>query len=270
MKRIGNLKEKICTLSNIYLADENARKNKTKRYGIQKHDQNRDEENAKLLKDFKDLTYKTSQYTTFKIYEPKERLIYRLPYYPDRIAHHAIMNITEEIWRKTFVKNTYSSIRGIGIHKCAKDLYKDLQNDVEGTTYCLKIDVRKFYPSLDHDILYNIIQKKIKDKWLLKLLKGIIYSADGVPIGNYLSQFFANLYLAYFDHWIKEDVKCKHYFRYADDIVILDSNKRHLRNILIAIKFYFHYVLQLKLKPNYQIFPVESRGVDFVGYVFRH
>lgn len=150
------------------------------------------------------------------------------------------MNITEEIWRKTFVKNTYSSIRGRGIHKCVKDLYKDLQSDIEGTTYCLKIDVHKFYPSLDHDILYSIIQKKIKDRWLLKLLKGIIDSADGVPIGNYLSQFFANLYLTYFDHWIKEDVKCKHYFRYADDIVILDSNKQHLRNILIAIKFYFH------------------------------
>lgn len=180
------------------------------------------------------------------------------------------MNITEEIWRKTFVKNTYSSIRGRGIHKCVKDLYKDLQSDIEGTTYCLKIDVHKFYPSLDHDILYSIIQKKIKDRWLLKLLKGIIDSADGVPIGNYLSQFFANLYLTYFDHWIKEDVKCKHYFRYADDIVILDSNKQHLRNILIAIKFYFHQVLKLKLKPNYQIFPVESRGIDFVGYVFRH
>ena len=70
-------------------------------------------------------------------------------------------------------------------------------------------------------------------------MKGIIDSAEGVPIGNYLSQFFANLYLAYFDHWIKEDVKCKYYYRYADDIVILGNNKDHLKNILIAIKFYF-------------------------------
>lgn len=176
----------------------------------------------------------------------------------------------EGIWRKIFIKNTYSSIRGRGIHKCAKDLYKDLQNNVEETQYCLKLDIRKFYPSLDHEILYQIIQKKIKDKWLLKLLKGIIDSAKGVPIGNYLSQFFANLYLTYFDHWIKEDVRCKYYYRYADDIVILDNNKDHLRNILIAIKFYFHSILKLELKPNYQIFPVEDRGVDFVGYVFRH
>lgn len=176
----------------------------------------------------------------------------------------------ESIWRKVFIKNTYSSIRGRGIHKCVKDLYKDLHNNVEETQYCLKLDIRKFYPSIDHEILYSIIQKKIKDKWLLTLLKGIIDSAEGVPIGNYLSQFFANLYLTYFDHWIKEEVKCKYYYRYADDIVILDSDKSRLRNILITIKFYFHNILKLKLKPNYQIFPIEKRGIDFVGYIFRH
>lgn len=176
----------------------------------------------------------------------------------------------ESIWRKVFIKNTYSSIRGRGIHKCAKDLYKDLHNNVEETRYCLKLDIRKFYPSIDHEILYSIIQKKVKDKWLLTLLKGIIDSAEGVPIGNYLSQFFANLYLTYFDHWIKEEVKCKYYYRYADDIVILGSDKAKLRNILIAIKFYFHNVLKLQLKPNYQVFQTEKRGIDFVGYVFRH
>lgn len=176
----------------------------------------------------------------------------------------------ESIWRKIFIKNTYSSIRGRGIHKCVKDLRKDLQNNAEETQYCLKLDIRKFYPSLDHEILYSIIQRKIKDKWLLKLLKEIIDSAKGVPIGNYLSQFFANLYLTYFDHWIKEEVKCKYYYRYADDIVILDNNKSRLRNILIAIKFYFHNILKLQIKPNYQIFPIEKRGIDFVGYVFRH
>ena len=176
----------------------------------------------------------------------------------------------ESIWRKVFIKNTYSSIRGRGIHKCVKDLYKDLHNNVEETQYCLKLDIRKFYPSIDHEILYSIIQKKIKDKWLLTLLKGIIDSAEGVPIGNYLSQFFANLYLTYFDHWIKEEVKCKYYYRYADDIVILDSDKSRLRNILIAIKFYFHNILKLQIKPNYQVFPIEKRGIDFVGYIFRH
>lgn len=108
-----------------------------------------------------------------------------------------------------------------------------------------------------HEQVYDIIKRKIKDKSLLILLIGIIYSADGVPIGNYLSQFFANLYLAYFDHWVKEELKCKFYFKYADDIVILSSDKDFLRRVLIAIKMYLKEVLNLRLKSNYQIFPVE-------------
>lgn len=82
-------------------------------------------------------------------------------------------------------------------------------------------------------------------------MKEIIYSAKGVPIGNYLSQFFANLYLTYFDHWIKEELKCKYYFRYADDIVILGNDKNYLRNVLVSIKLYLKQVLNLELKPNY-------------------
>ena len=127
------------------------------RWGILKHDKHCEKENLKLAETLRNLTYKTSKYSTFKIYEPKERLIFRLPYYPDRITHHAIMNIMEGIWKRVFIKNTYSSIRGRGIHKCANDLYKDLQNNVQKTRYCLKLDVRKFYPSIDHDILYSII-----------------------------------------------------------------------------------------------------------------
>lgn len=114
-----------------------------------------------------------------------------------------------------------------------------------------------------YDILCDIIKRKIKDKSLLILLIGIIYSADGVPIGNYLSQFFANLYLAYFDHWVKEELKCKFYFRYADDIVILSSDKNFLRTVLIAIKMYLKEV-KIKL-PN-----IPSRCIDFVGYRFYH
>lgn len=270
MKRIGNIYHKVYDLKNIELADDNARKHKKHTFGIQRHDKNRDIENMILSDDLENLTYKTSPYSTFTIYEPKERLIFRLPYYPDRITHHAIMNVMESIWTKIFVKGTYSCIKNRGIIKVLKDLKKDLSDYRNDTTYCLKMDIRKFYPSIDHDILYEITQKKLKDPELLTLLKEIINSADGVPIGNYLSQFFANLYLAYFDHWVKEELKCKFYYRYADDVVILDGDKNHLRNILLAIKIYLKYVLKLELKPNYQIFPVDDRGIDFVGYKFYH
>lgn len=180
------------------------------------------------------------------------------------------MNIMEPIWVNIFIRQTYSSIRNRGIHLVEYDLKKALTKNPDRTKYCLKMNIKKFYPSINHDILFEIIQKKIKDKKLLQLLKEIIYSAKGVPIGNYLSQFFANLYLTYFDHWVKEELKCKYYFRYADDIVILGDDKNYLRNVLLSIKLYLRQVLNLELKQNYQIFPVEDRGIDFVGYKFYH
>ena len=175
------------------------------------------------------------------------------------------MNIMEPIWTSIFIDQTYSSIRNRGIHKVEYDLFKVLQKYPDETKYCLKMDIRKFYPS--HDILYEMLQKKIKDKKLLSLLKEIIYSAKGVPIGNYLSQFFANLYLTYFDHWIKEELKCKYYFRYADDIVILGNDKNYLRNVLVSIKLYLKQVLNLELKPNYQIFPVEEQILQVTNFI---
>ena len=187
MKRLNNLFDKICTIENIEEADRKARKNKGIRYGILKHDLHPEKDNAELLESLLNGTYKTSEYSTFKIYEPKERLIYRLPYYPDRIVHHAIMNIMEPIWKSIFIKQTYSSIKNRGIHACAKDVRFALDNFPKETKYCLKLDIHKFYPSIDHKILKKIIRIKIKDNRLLKLLDDIIDSAPGVPIGNYLS-----------------------------------------------------------------------------------
>lgn len=270
MKRINNLFPQIYDHDNIDLADRKARKCKKNTYGVKKHDENREQENLQIHENIKNGTYKTSGYSTFKIYEPKERIIFRLPYNPDRIVHHAVMNILEPIWVKTFTRDTYSCIKNRGIHALAQQLRKDLDADPQGTLYCLKMDIKKFYPSINHAVLKRILKKKIKDKKLLKLLGEVIDSADGVPIGNYLSQFFANLYMAYFDHWVKEELKVKYYYRYADDIVILSDNKNQLRSWLVAIKLYLTHELQLKLKDNYQIFPVNSRGIDFVGYVFYH
>lgn len=215
MKRYSGLHDKLCTIENIEVADDNARKNKNKKYGINKHDKNRQYENEDLVDKLFNLKYKTSKYSLYKIYEPKERIIYRLPYYPDRIAHHAIMNVVKDIWTKSFIHNTYSCIEGRGIHLCANNLKRDLRKYYNETKYCLK----------------ECIRKKIKDKDFLIILDEIIDSTDnvrdisskltnkigiGVPIGNYLSQYFANLYLSELDHLCKEELKCKFYYRYAD------------------------------------------------------
>ena len=110
MKRIGGLYEQICSLDNLRLADEKARKHKAHSYGVQQHDKNRDANILRLRDMLLSQTYKTSEYDVFKIYEPKERLIFRLPYFPDRITHHAIMNILEPIWVSVFTSDTYSCI----------------------------------------------------------------------------------------------------------------------------------------------------------------
>jgi retron-type reverse transcriptase len=270
MKRIGNLYECIISVENLLLADEKARRGKKSTYGVLKHDRNRDENILNLHEALKNKTFQTSEYHVFTIREPKEREIHQLPYYPDRIVHHAIMNVMEPIWVSIFTKDTYSCIKGRGIHAAAERLKRQLKNDVENTAYCLKIDVRKFYPSVDHDILKSIIRRKIKDADLLWLLDSIIDSAPGVPIGNYLSQFFANLYLSYFDHYVKEVLKVKYYYRYADDMVFLSPSKADLHALLIEINHYLHENLRLDLKGNYQVFPTAKRGIDFVGYRFFH
>ena len=122
MKRVNNLYPSIYAADNIELADKKARKCKRTRYGVRKHDQNKEIDNYALHLSLLNENYKTSKYTTYKIYEPKERIIFRLPYYPDRIAHHAIMNIMEPIWTKIFTRDTYSCIKGRGIHALVKKL----------------------------------------------------------------------------------------------------------------------------------------------------
>jgi RNA-directed DNA polymerase len=269
MKRIGNVFKDICDINNLQLADSKARRGKRNTRGVIKHDNEQDLNILKIHDSLINKTFKTSDYTTFKIFEPKERVISSLPYYPDRIVHHAIMNVLEPIFVSMFTADTYSCIKGRGIHGAANNVKIALQ-DIDNTKYCLKLDVKKFYPSINHNVLKTILRRKFKDKDLLWLLDEIIDSTDGVPIGNYTSQYFANLYLTPFDHWIKEVKGVKNYFRYADDIVIFSSNKEDLHKLLGEIREYFETKLALTIKDNYQIFLVAARGVDFVGYVFYH
>lgn len=269
MKRIGSIYEQIISLDNLRLADLKASKGKSAQYGVIWHRKNQEANLVLLQQMLADRTYQTSPYITFKIYEPKEREIFRLPYFPDRITHHAVMNVLEPIFLSMFTADTYSCIKGRGIHKAARNLRKAL-NDEKNTTYCLKLDIKKFYPSVNHDVLKKLIRRKFKDEDLLWLLDSVIDSAAGLPIGNYLSQFLANYYLTWFDHWLKETMQMKYYFRYADDIVILSDSKEQLHELLSEIRIYLSVNLKLTVKENYQVFPVQARGIDFVGYKFYH
>ena len=157
---------------------------------------------------------------------------------------------------KGFIVDTYSSIKGRGIHKGLARVKKALRRN-KNLKYCLKLDIRKFYPSIDKDILKKLLEKKIKDRKLLDLLFEIIDSYnDGVPIGNYTSQYFGNFYLSGLDHFIKEHRHVKGYFRYCDDIVLLGETKKELWEIFNDIRHYVEIELNLHIKPNYQVFPI--------------
>ncbi len=260
-------------MDNLILADKNARKGKQHSYGVMLFDKHREDNFNKLHDALLVGKYHTSKYSTFTIYEPKERLIYRLPYFPDRIMHHAIMNIMCGKWVKTMTNDTYACIKGRGIHKCANKIKHDLYKNKDNKMYCLKMDIRKFYPSINHDELKKVIRFKIKDNRLLSLLDEIIDSTDGVPIGNYLSQFFANIFLSDIDHKIKERLHIKYYYRYADDMVVISDSKDKLHEIKDFIDNELNN-RKLKLKDNWQIFPIAKnkkdigRGIDFIGYIF--
>lgn len=257
----------MCSKENLFLAEKNARKGKKCQYGVKVFDKNKEANIETLHLMLKNQTYRTSAYTTFKIYEPKERIVYRLPYFPDRIAQHAAMNLLKPIFVSTFTSDTYSCIEGRGIHSAVNKL-KIALKDTGGTNYCLKLDLKKFYPNVHHEILKSLLRRKIKDRRFLQMLDEIIDSAPGLPIGNYLSQYFANFYLTYFDHWIKETMRVKYYFRYADDMIILSGSKEELHKLLSEIRAYLNEELKLTIKENYQIFPVAIRGIDVLGYVF--
>lgn len=270
MKRIGYLYEQVCSMDNLKLAHQNARKNKTWYKEVKMVDSNPEYYLKLLQESLINHTYKTSQYQTFiKKENGKERLIYKLPYFPDRVCQWAILQVIEPILLKYFTTNTYSAIPERGTHKCLYKVINAIQNDVYGCQYCLKIDAKKYYPSINHDILKSLYARLFKDKELLDLIYEIIDSTDGdigIPIGNYLSQYSGNLYLTPLDHWLKEDKHIKYLFRYMDDIVIFGNSKEELHKLRVEMSLFMQSKLKIQMKDNYQVFPTYVRGVDFVGY----
>ncbi len=262
----------MCSMENLILAQGRARKCKSNQYGVKAFD--RDPKNKLLLLQqmLLNKTYRTSAYKTFVISDPKRREIFALPFWPDRVCHHLVMLPLEKLFVSTFTADTYSCIKGKGIHPCSFKIREYLK-DKEGTRYCLQLDIKQFYASVNHDILKALLRKKIKDPDLLWLLDEIIDSAPGVPIGNYLSQYFANFYLTYFDHWVKEVLDVKYYVRYADDMIVLHSSKQYLHEILYKFRQYLRNELKLEIKENYQVSKVAKnkkdtgRPINMVGYL---
>jgi len=263
MKRYGNLYSKIITKENLYLAHKNASKGKRKYKEVIEVTENLDHYIDKLHAMLAAEEFVNSEYEIFtKMDKGKERQIYKLPYFPDRIVQHAIMQILEPIWKSVLITDTYQSIKGRGLHKAAKKLSTHIKK--HKPRYYLQVDVKKFYPSINNEKLKQIVRKKIKCKQTLNLLDIIIDSTQGIPIGNYLSQYLGNLYLSYVDHKMKEVGKHRQYYRYCDDIIIVSDNKKILEQAKQMLDYELKK-LSLKVKHNWKLGIIDVHGLDFLG-----
>ena len=271
MKRKGNLFGKITQLENIELAIYKASKGKTKRKSVEKILDCPTYYAMQIQKMLIEKTYKPSPYIKMTIHDgvrKKEREIFKPQFYPDQCIHWALMLYLEPILNKKMYHWNCASIKNRGIHHGMRKLKRILVDDRKYTKYCLKLDVKKFYPSIDKQVLKNKFNRIIKDKDVLWLIDQIIDSSEqGVPIGNYTSQWFANFYLTDLDHYIKEELKVKHYIRYMDDMVLFSNNKKELHKIKKKIDEFLEPE-HLKIKENWQLFKTESRPLDFLGYRF--
>lgn len=265
MKRYGNLFSKIVCKENIALALVNAGRGKGDYEEVIAATANKEETINLIHEMLLNKTYKCSLYTVFKKNDKgKERSIHKVPFFPDRIIQHAIVLVLGPIWNKSLITDTYQSIPGRGVHACLVKVKRAVQK--KRIKYCLKLDIKSYYPSIDNAKLKIRLQQKVKCRETLELLGIIIDGAEGVPIGNYISQYFGNLYLSGIDHKIKNKLKIKDYYRYCDDLILLSNCKQTLWSAMGEIQEELHE-LSLELKRDHQLFKItEKRGVDCFGY----
>lgn len=267
MKRNGNLYGQIFSYENLSKAADNAAKQKGQRRAVRSFLARREEMIKQLMETLESRSFKTSKYRSLTRFEPKRREISSVPFYPDQIMDHAIVQTLAPVWSPTFTIDTYACIPGRGLHKANAKIRRVLVDDPDGTRYCLLTDVRKFYASIDHETMKAILRRKIKCHGTLGLLDEIIDSHPGLPIGRYISPYLANLYLSAVDHRVKEVLKVKYYYRYNDNMVFLSGSKKELHRVLADLKRELGK-LKLELNRSTQIFPVDKRGIDFTGYVY--
>lgn len=272
MERYGNIYKGICEYDNLYEAHINAQRDKQYYKEVKMINANPKPYLKQIQGTLVNKTYRVSPYVKQTINDKgKQRDLYKLPYFPDRIVQWAIMLKIEPIFMKSFTDFTCASIKDRGIRRARELSIQAVTDCREDTTYCLKIDVRKFYPSINKDILKQMLRRKFKDPDLLWLLDTIIDSfpePKGVPIGSYLSQYLANFYLTGFDHWLLEVERPKKIVRFMDDVTIYARDKDDLHRLMTDIDQYMTTKLDLQVKDNWQVFPTAVRGVDFVGYRF--
>ncbi|HEC66252.1 MAG TPA: hypothetical protein ENI23_13255 [bacterium] len=271
MKTYKNLYQKLCSEENLALAFRKARKRKSTKPYVIEFEKNL-EGNLQLLKTELLLnSYRPKPLRTFVIREPKTRKI-RKSYFVDRIIHHAICNVLEPIFEERFIYDSYANRKGKGSLNALKrfDNFKiKVSKNNTRNCYIFKADIKHYFDEVNHNILINILRKKITDERLIFLISKILenHSQDiGMPLGNMTSQFFANVYLNELDQFVKHRLKAKFYIRYVDDFVILHDNKQSLEGYSDSINIFLKERLNLQLHPNKSKILLLNRGIPFLGF----
>lgn len=289
MKSIKNIYEKIYDFENLHVAWEMARKGKRYRHDVLAFNRNYEERLIDIQNHLIYESYEVGKYHTFYVHEPKKRLIMSLPF-RDRVVQWAVYRQLFPIFNKAFIEDSYACRRGKGTHKAANRLqYWLRQIDRKPKRYYyLKMDVSKYFYRIDHEILLNILKRKIKDKRTINLLEKIITCGNtnfglplgknpdevadeerldnaGMPIGNLTSQMFANIYLNELDQYVKHKLKIHYYIRYMDDFIILHHDKKYLAEVRDLIQTFLEDELKLNLNKKTTIRPC-AMGIDFVGF----
>ena len=282
MKRYGHLWPALISFENLYLAYRKAIRGKRFRPDVAQFIVNAESELLMLQEELQAKRYLPGPYRTFYIYEEKPRMISAAPF-RDRVVHHALCNILEPIFERTFIPDLYSNRSGKGQHHAVKRA----QYFARSFQYVLKCDIKKYFPSIDHEILRTLLRKKIKCQdtlWLTNLildhsnpqvpvqnyfpqddLLTVLERRKGLPIGNQTSQFFANIYLSPLDHFVKEILRIQGYLRYVDDFLLFADEKTGLWEAKERIEEYL-YAYRVRLKPNgVTLFRVQD-GFPCLGY----
>ena len=282
MNRYGYLWDQVIAFENLLLAARQAQKGKRFRDNVLTFNYHLEQELAQLQAELQSKTYQPGTYRTFRVMEPKPRLISAAPY-RDRVVHHALCNVIVPVFERSFISDSYANRVGYGTHRALKRFTQFARSH----RYVLQCDLKKYFPSIDHEILKSLVRCKLKCPDTLWLIDTIIDHSNaqepvceyfpgddlmtpfdrrhGLPIGNLTSQFFANIYLNGFDHFVKEHLKANQYLRYVDDFAVFSNHYPFLAEARSAIETYLAG-LRLKIHPiKSQLFETHH-GSTFLGF----
>lgn len=264
MKRFGDLFDAAFTPDSLYQGYLDARRTKRDSFSCYQFDRRIGAQLADLHESLHDGSYRPRPYNTFMVQEPKPRLIYA-PAFRDRVVQHAIYRVIKPVFDAGFVHESFACRPGKGTHSASDHVQRALSL-VPRDSYIMQLDIRRFYYRIDRNILRTMIERKIKDKRLVEVMMLFSECGEplGVPIGNLLSQLYALIYLNPLDHYIKRDLKVRHYARYVDDMVLLGLTRDQALDYRSRIAAFLADNLRLEFSKT-NIAKV-SRGVNFVGY----